>query len=314
MGEEAITSEQQARNRRLFRSVIGWLLVRDRRPGMIGAAVALRGRSSTGSARLDRTDDDGWRLVVQHGESDVTTADVLRLVGTGEFFPTTVEVVPDLAEMLFMEAVHQAEASLLNVNSAAGHLDGLLEDEKDILSAVLVQSKLDRAVRASIASIVLAIAAGEAQINRWANEFGGWTQDDDHLGLGRKCEALARRVGRPLSLGAPPYQQLQQAVMRRNAFVHSKPVAEQVPATGAGAPAPGRSLSVEARLTCLAVRRSFVDLAGRLDLSLPEYLAYCPSAAADDDAAWTSATVMTGVREDPDFPPLSGKGSQQSDA
>jgi hypothetical protein len=312
MDEEAMTAERQERNRRLFGDVIGWLVMSGRRPGMIGAAVGIQGRSSTGPVRLDRKDNE-WRLVTEDGESEMTAADVLGLVGTGEFLPTRIEVVPDLAEMLFMEAVHQAEASLLKVDSAAGHLDILRQNTKDIVSAMLVESELDRAVRASIASIILAVAAGEAQINRWADELGGWTQDEDRLGLGRKCEALANRVGRPLSLGAAPYQQLQQAVARRNAFVHSEPVAEQVPATGAGVPAPGRSMSVEARATCLTARRSFVDLARRLDVPPPRYLAYCPPAEPDDDAAWTAASLMTGVRPDHDFPPILDRQPDEPD-
>lgn len=306
MDDEAITPEQKARNRRLFGDVIGWLLLRDRRPGMIGAAVGLRGKSSKGPVELSRLGDHDWRLM-DEGESQVTTAEVLHLVGTGAFFPTTVDVVPDLAEMLFMEAVHQAETSLSRVRSAAEHLASARQDDKDIVAFVLVQTELDRAVRASIASIVLAVAAGEAQVNRWGEERGGWSQYEDRLGLGRKCAALAARVGRPVSLGTRPYQQLQQAVRRRNALVHSRPVAEQVPATGEKVPVPGRSMSVEARSTCLVVRRSFVDLAQRLDVPPPPYLAYCPPAEPDDDGAWNGASVMTGVRPDPDFPPIANR-------
>lgn len=303
MDDEAITPEQKARNRRLFGDLVGWLLLKNRRPGMIGAAVGLRGKSTKGPVELVRVSDDEWQLI-DGGESHVTTADLLRLMGTGAFFPMVVDVVPDLAAMLFMEAVHQAEISLSKVRSAAQHLDDFRRDDNEVVAFVLMEGELDRAVRASIASIVLAIAAGEAQINRWADERGNWSQSEDRLGLARKCEALAARVGRPVSLGASPYQELQQAVARRNAFVHSRSVAEEVPATGAKVPLPGRSMSVEARSTSLAVRRSFVDLARRLDVPPPSYLAYCPPAEPDDDAAWNAASVMTGVRPDPDFPPI----------
>lgn len=99
-----------------------------------------------------------------------------------------------------------------------------------------------------------------------------------------------------------PYQQLHQAVKRRNALVHSVPVPEPVPVVGKKALTPGSSMSIEARATCLAVRTSFIDLARRLGTRLPPYLAYCPPAAATDDAAWASASIMTGSRFDPDFP------------
>jgi hypothetical protein len=166
-------------------------------------------------------------------------------------------------------------------------------------------SELDRAARASITSIVLAIAAGEAQVNRWAQTWGGWEANEDRLGVAEKCQVLAERVGHPVSLGEPPYQQLHQAMKRRHGFVHSVPVPEAVAVTGARALMPGSSISIEARQTCLAVRSSFVDLARRLDVPAPRYLAYCPPAPADDDAAWSSASLMTGVRFDPDFPTVS---------
>jgi hypothetical protein len=50
---------------------------------------------------------------------EVTTAEVLRMVGTGVFFPRTVDVLPDLVELLFMEAVQQTEVSHWHVVEAA---------------------------------------------------------------------------------------------------------------------------------------------------------------------------------------------------
>src|SRR5579872_3267283 len=105
MRDGAHNHEQQKRNRRVFGSMIGWLLSGNRRPGMIGAAVSFGGTTNSGRAELKRT-DSGWEFILPNRRDEVTTADVLKLIATGGFFPRTVDVVPDLAEMLFMEAVH----------------------------------------------------------------------------------------------------------------------------------------------------------------------------------------------------------------
>ena len=273
---------------------------------MIGAAVAFRGKTPRGGAVLERS-GDGWLLVGETDQSKtLATAGVLELVGTGEFFPLSVDVVPDLAEMLFKEAVQQAEQSLERVHAARTHSESLRDASSDPnpISWVMATSELDRAVRSGITSVVLAIAAAEAQINAWASSLGGWSESEDRLAVGEKCKTLAARVRDPIGLNAPPYQQLHVATKRRNSFLHSMPVPQPVPVTGSRAPAPGLSISLEARSTCLAVRSSFVDLARRLRMTPPAYLAYCPPTRADDDAAWSSATVMTGTRADPDFPPI----------
>jgi hypothetical protein len=308
MSDDAVSPEQQERNRGLFGSMIGWLLSKNRRPGMIGWAVSFSGKARSGQAQLKRA-DSGWEFITSDDRDELTTAEVLRLVGTGGFFPRTVDVVPDLAELLFQEAVHQAEESLQNVNAAARHTREAMETElkSDPFPWVFATSELDRAARASIASIVLAIAAGEAQVNRWAEMWGGWEKGEDRLGVAKKSQVLAKRAEHPVSLGEPPYQQLHEATKRRNGFVHSVAIPEPVPVTGVQALTPGSSLSIEARQTCLAVRSSFVDLARRLEVAPPRYLAYCPAAPADDDAAWNSASLMTGARRDPDFPTVSDR-------
>lgn len=315
------------RNRRLFGAMVGWLPFEGRRPGMLGTAVSFSGHTRSGPAALHRVienDDaigaagewDSWELTNDSGATRVVpAADVIRMVGEGEFFPGTVDVVPDLAPILFMEAVHQAEISLGRLAEAGRHLDGMEAAEEPAPTTwVLASSELDRSVRASIAAIVLAIAAGEAQINTWAESRGGWRKDEDGLGVAEKCRVLADRVGSPIDLGSAPHQDLKVATKRRNALVHSMPVPQRMAATGARAPIPGISISVEARATCLAVRSSFVDLAGRLDVAPPGYLAYCPPAPADDDQAWATAIVMTGTRRDPVFPTVTERLAAREEA
>jgi hypothetical protein len=303
MNDDAVSPDQRARNRRLFGGMIGWLLSEDRRPGMTGAAVAFRGRMEDGAASLTRF-ERAWELVSPARQELVENSEVIRLIGAGAFFPLTVDIIPDLAELLFKEAVHQAEISVARVDAARLHIEELSESDlaANPLPWVMATSELDRSVRASIASVVLSIAAGEAQVNRWIDVLGGWSKDEDRLGVAEKCKALAARRGHVISLGSTPYQGLQRAVQRRNAFVHSMPVPEAVPAFGARTAVPGHSISVEARATCLAVRSSFIDLARLLEVPIPAYLAYCPPGPPDDNESWSSASVMTGSRVDPDFP------------
>lgn len=305
MDEPSFFPEVQERNRRLFGGMVGWLLGRGRRPGMLGAAVAFVGRAHGSQARLERT-KEGW--IYRTGEivEELDPAGVLQLVGSGDFFPRTVEVVPDLAELLFMEAVHQAEESLIKVNRAAPHIEDLATtgDELNVMAWVMATTELDRALRAGITSVVLAIASGEALVNAWADEAGGWRDDEDRRGVAEKCVALARRSGVDVGVGSSPYQELNNAVKKRNNYVHSRRIPEPVAAIGARAPRPGWTTSVEARATCLAIRRCFVDLARHLDRAPPRYLAHCPDADPADDLTWGTATILTGVRKDTDFPRL----------
>ena len=46
---------------------------------------------------------------------------------------------------------------------------------------VLASGEFDRAVRAGAVSAILAIAAGEVQVNVWVVEEGGWTDEEDKL-------------------------------------------------------------------------------------------------------------------------------------
>lgn len=274
---------------------------------MIGAASSFGGRSSAGPATARRR-NDGW--IMEDASGITEAASLIELVATGKFVPRTVNVIPELAELLFKEAVGQAERSVLQVTKAAEHLEemraaGPIEDGVIgpwFMPWSLATGELDRALRASLAATMLAIAAAEAQVNVWIVEHGGWTADEDRLGVAEKCKALAERVDRPISLGKAPFQALHVAVKRRNAYVHPRPLEQPLPAVGRRAAVPGRTASQEARGTCKAVRDAFLDLARRLEVTPPKYLAYCPPCAADDDDGWRSASVMTGTRPDPDFP------------
>ena len=302
MEGDDLTPEQKEGNRRLLGQLVGWLMFRGRRPGMLGIATAISGRTSNGKAQL-RRQEDFWVLSESAGDTAVELPEVRRLLGTRDFRPATIDVVPDLAELLFQEAVHQAETSLLHVEKAGDHLAELATADEDrwFMPFTLSTSVLDRAVRSAMASIVLAVAAGEAQVNSWASSDGGWLNGEDRLSVAEKCAVLAARAGHPVDLGRQPYQQLVARTRRRNGLVHSEHVAEAVPAVGKLNWAAGSTISFEESNSCDAVRRSFLDLARRLNATPPSYLQYSPASGPKDEQAWRTASIMTGVRPDPDF-------------
>lgn len=275
-----------------------------RRPGMLGRAVAIRGRTAGGDASL-RREGDHWEFESPEENSSVGLADVLALVGSRRFEPRVVDVVPELSGILFQEAVHQAETALNSLIATQTHIDELVEAEGDdtVMPFVLATSGLDRVVRSSMASVVLAIAATEAQLNTWGAAGTGWDDQEDNLSPIEKCVSLAERSGESIDLGRQPYQSLKTAVRRRNLLVHSRPIAEALPATGTRAWSPGRTIAHEARQTCHSVRLCLIDLADRTAVDRPSFLAYAPATGPDDVEAWRTASVMTGTRADPDFPP-----------
>lgn len=78
---------------------------------MTGAVVAFRGRTDDGPASLTRV-RGAWELVSPARREQVGTAEVIRLVGAGEFFPRTVDIVPDLGELLYKEAIIRLKCRL----------------------------------------------------------------------------------------------------------------------------------------------------------------------------------------------------------
>jgi hypothetical protein len=300
------------RNRRLYGEVLSWLFLPARRPGMLGPAASFTGTAPRGKAKLRKKENGNWDFSVEGGGTQsIDAVSVLTLIGSGQFHPHKVRVLPDLAEPLFMQAVHEAEMSAVKIDEAGRHLNSVLtsEEASQVGSWVVAAAALDRGLRAGIVSVILAIASGEAQVNCWAELSGGWLDDEDHWNLVNKCEGLAKRAGQPIEKGKDPYQQLQEAVMRRNSLLHSRPVEEPFPVTGSKKALPGRWMLLEARRSCFAVRTSLVDLARRLKVATPEFLAYCPHGDPTDDEAWRSATVLTGVRPDPDFPSIGRRES-----
>jgi hypothetical protein len=166
--------------------------------------------------------------------------------------------------------------------------------------AALGMSWLDESLRRSIAGVVLAVSAAEAQVNEWAEAAGGWATGEDKENLVRKMKRLAAKSSLWLNIGGAPFQRFQECVDFRHELVHPK--ANERELKIASGPVPGLDLSLKARETCQLVRKSLIAVADVLGLSRPKYLAYCPPGDFRDDQLWSSAVVMAGVREDPDFP------------
>jgi hypothetical protein len=215
------------------------------------------------------------------------------------------DVVPDLSGLLFQEAVRQASRSTAELELAERERVRLLESPRGSpIPLVLWAGHLDRATQAAIAAVMLSVSAAEAQVNQWAARFGGWQGGQDRMSLAKKCLDLADRGEAPSSDGDAWLVELRQAVRLRNDLVHAKPLARPIAAEGPQSLANARAISVEARRSCLTVRRTLLRVAQSLQVASPPHLAYCPDVDLSDDRNWGTAEVMTGVRQDVDFPPL----------
>lgn len=312
-----------------YLEVVRWLVWRDighRRAGTLGHAAAFVGTDSSGAPIELRRAGDQWRLVYATGRTeDVEGADLIGRAGKESIRLTHAVIEHDLPDLLFHSAVKAARESLVEAEQAEGgpaiedDENDLEEEESDeeseaVFDFIMTTSAQDAAVRSSITAIVLAVAAAEAQVNRWTAARGGWTateaEDEDKFDLVRKCKALANRMNVRLDIGRRPYQDLREVVKRRNDLVHSKPEEHLVPLIGSGT-IPGRGLSVEARRSCKVVRDSMVAMARAISEQPPRYLANCPPTPPDDDDAWRMAIISTGMRDDPDFPKVADAATEE---
>jgi hypothetical protein len=310
--ESKTTGRRGSRNTRglrAFLEAVRWLVFGDRRRfGMLGRCVGFIGQTRSGEPdRLSRVRGK-WRLRSTGKLLDDEA--VVAKLGSPSFRVSKVIVVPEAAPLLFQGAVEQAEASLTQLMTADRELTDKADDESAVaFQFVMATSAWDKSLRHSIAAIMLALAAAEAQVNEWASARGGWKllpngKSEDGLPLLQKMDALAKRHGGRAPVSRLPYSDLRRIVTLRNSLVHSKPLEQEIPLRGRLAPQPGRWLSVEARKACSSVRVCFVALAQLLEEEPPRYLAYAPNGRPDDDQLWANAVVRTGARNDPVFPPL----------
>lgn len=284
-----------------------------RPPGTTGRVLGFTGSHADGRAVSISRGAELWELRVAEGNPEsMPLEEILRLLGEGSLRLDAATVVPDIADYLFKHAVAQAEESLgkyLESERELALLEASGDEGDEAIRFTLHAGALDRSVARAVTSIILAIAAAEAQLNKWAEERGGWRkrgrQDEDRLPPHEKCRVLAARQGMKISMDDAPWAGLREAVWLRNRIVHSKPAREVVSLSSEARHVPGYEQSLEARRASWAVRRALVTLARILETGPPDYLAYCPPDPPEDDDVWRNASIMTGMREDPDFPPVS---------
>jgi hypothetical protein len=273
-----------------------------RPPGHLGRTTRLSGRVGSVPSTLDRT-DGGWILRSGNEAVQLSAGDAATRLLDGSFIAKDSLLIPEITDILFIQAIRQASESVAKLNQAREGLDAVRTAEAgNPFPAIFVESALDRSVAASLSAQVLVVAACESQANEWAPGSGGWTGDQDWLPVVEKLRELARRHGHAVDLGQGAFQKLTAAVKRRNDVVHPKPIAVTAALSGSKVVLPGLSASLDARGACLAVRECLIATAGMIGESKPKYLAYCPPGAVDDDVVWATAELLTGVREDPDFP------------
>lgn len=304
-----------------------WLGFARRRPGLLTRPRKLIGHVRDGRQAELELSDETWAFSIDGADREAfaDTASALEVIARDGFVPDKAVVVADIAELLFRGAVEQAESSVTEYEEAVAigvrvamqtGAKGVLPQElidwamsypvDDPIDTVIASSLLDRSLRRSIGAITLAIAAGEAQVNSWASDGSGWAYGEDKESLVRKLKLAASKRGTTIDIGRDPFQALDQLVDFRNDLVHPKPVEQEL--TLADAEAPARDMSVRARRCCLLVREALIEVATSIREPCPRYLAYCPPGSPDDAQAWRHASLQTGVRDDPDFPPLSTGG------
>lgn len=291
-------------------AVARWLLTPGRPPGMLGRMTAVAGTSGQVSAIAARQ-GDRWLIEADGTEpTTVDSASLLQRIGDGSFVPQQVHVVPDLAELLFQEAVAQTSRSVVEIHFSRPFVEEVRQTASP-LAWVNATGHLDRAVRAAVTGVVLAVATAEAQANAWGGALPRWSDDDDRLPVVDKLrQVVSGQGGHPPPRGSGHLQALARAVRQRDRLVHSKPEVERLPLTGSEEVTPGGSVSLAARRACLAVRGSLLEVAALIDHEPPHYLVYCPATPTEDERAWITAEVMAGARPDSVFPPVGSATSE----
>jgi hypothetical protein len=250
----------------------------------------------------------------------VSNVDASGLTATTDLGLRYVHVRADVAGHLFQEAVARAQASLahlLTFDRQVGDVQASMKDassKDDAVAAyakfLMAQGELDRAFRAGATGVVLAVAAAEAQANDWAHDGGGWHGHEDGYPVQQKLQLLAERDGHDLPLGEGILHELAQVVRSRKELVHASGAVRVLGLTAHEVVEPSRAMSLDARRACWTVRRSLVNVARLLGYDLPPYLAYCPPCPPESDTGWSGAVVMTGARDDPDFPPIRARSDE----
>lgn len=178
-----------------------------------------------------------------------------------------------------------------------------------LIDVITIPSLFDRARRASDTAVILAVACAEAFINQVASEhLEGWGRAEDRMQLGSKWLLVPRLIaGKPVfSRGTEPFQGFAEVVKARNALVHPRP-SETFYEGRAGLlravlESEQRRDARRGRWACTVVRQMLLAFGNATGIETPDWVAYVPPGGPDELDAWSKANVLTGVRDDPDFP------------
>ena len=307
--------EEEKRLERLMETLL-WMAW-PRRPGFLGAPVALSGTLPDGRrARLSKKDDE-WRYSAEGDDEQIVVdaSNAPTILADKSFLPSSVVTIPEVAPHVYLasivetEAAHQAwlEAARATIEAVpdAGKffrhdsfIDSLIMNSQP-MPFVLATGAMDECVRRSVTAIPLAVAAADAQVNTWANSFGGWSKKEQSKPWTRRVEMLAERHAVSVDIDGEALSTFRQQMRLRNDLIHGNAIAVEEPLERRGG---GRPLVLEARRTCLAVRIALLHLAEIFHEEPPRYLSFCPEGPIEDDEVWRNARVSTGMREDSIFP------------
>jgi hypothetical protein len=216
----------------------------------------------------------------------------------------------NLASSHLQAAVRQAEQSAIKELEAKKHFEEFeaAQTEGDkAFKYVAAASALDRAVEASRAAVILAVASLEAFINGVGADLPSWSEEDDWSKLEEKWLMVPARManGRTFDRGRNPYQDFRKLVRLRNRLVHPRPREDTFtgPLSLILAMGPSSELDVtsrDGREACRLARAMILEFCKLVGWRPPNWCAYVPPVDADDLTAWSRANILTGIRDDPD--------------
>lgn len=223
--------------------------------------------------------------------------------------------VENLAGSHLQAAVRQAEVSATKERESSS----LLEEERELPQKLIAQisagTARDRAVEASRSAVILAVAALEAFINEAAREIPSWGREEDNMRLRSKWIVVPALLsgGATFDRGAQPFQGFHLLVKLRNSLVHPKPEEKIFEGDASLLVAfmskPALDVTPEdGRRACQTARKMILEFCRLIGSDAPSWCAYVPLADVSDLDAWSKAAFLTGVRADPDFPPLAESG------
>jgi len=223
----------------------------------------------------------------------------------------------DLASAHLQAAVRQGQESAIKEAEFHRYRKELEEEEepgRKVFSHISAMGALDRSVEASRAAVIIAVAALEAFINDAARGLPSWSDEEDKVSIEKKWIVVPERLagGRTFDKGQQPYQDFHKLVALRNRLVHPSPREDFFSGEFSlvAAMLPSSKLDVgtnDGRKACATARRMILEFCRLVRLSRPSWCAYVPPTKETDLESWSTANILTGIRDDPDFPKVGNR-------